>query len=51
MLSNARDIGLHAVGYAATTDEGERLSAAGAESVMLSLADLTLRLRARPLPA
>jgi myo-inositol-1(or 4)-monophosphatase len=48
-VSTGRHAGLHVIGYARTAPAGERLSQAGAESVVLSLADLTLRLRARPL--
>lgn len=42
-------MGVHAIGYARTQADGEPPSHFGAESVLLSLADLTLRLRARPL--
>lgn len=45
----ARRMGVHAIGYARTQADGEHLARSGAESVLLSLADLTLRLRARPL--
>ncbi len=48
-VTTARRAGLHSIGYARTAAAGEGLSEAGAESVVLSLADLTLRLRARPL--
>lgn len=48
-VQEARRIGVHTIGYARTQADGERLSRSGAESVLLSLADLTLRLRARPL--
>jgi myo-inositol-1(or 4)-monophosphatase len=49
-IETARSMGLHTIGYAATTDESAHLYAAGAEGVVLSLADLTLRLRAKPIP-
>jgi myo-inositol-1(or 4)-monophosphatase len=48
-MATGRGAGLRTIGYARTASAGERLSEAGAESVVLSLADLTLRLRARPL--
>jgi hypothetical protein len=41
---------LHVIGYARTAADHERLTGAGATCVIPSLADLTLRLRARPLP-
>jgi myo-inositol-1(or 4)-monophosphatase len=47
-VETGRHMGLHTIGYAATTKESEHLSASGAEAVILSLADLTLSLRARP---
>src|SRR6266487_850636 len=40
--------GVRCIGYAAGQTAAERLPAAGADAVVLSLADLTLRLRARP---
>lgn len=46
---NARS-DIHLIGYAATPDASDRFSAAGAGCIIPSLADLTLRLRARPLP-
>jgi myo-inositol-1(or 4)-monophosphatase len=41
---------LHTIGYARTPDTRERLTAAGAETTIASLADLALRLRARRFP-
>jgi beta-phosphoglucomutase-like phosphatase (HAD superfamily) len=38
------------IGYATTLAASEHLAASGAECTISSLADLTLRLRARPLP-
>jgi myo-inositol-1(or 4)-monophosphatase len=49
-IDTAQGIGAHAIGYATTPAASERLTAAGAACVIPSLADLTLRLRARPLP-
>jgi myo-inositol-1(or 4)-monophosphatase len=49
-IETACGIGAHAIGYATTPATAERLTAAGAEATIPSLADLTLRLRARPLP-
>ena len=49
-IEAARTTGAHSIGYATTPDTSEHLTAAGARSVIPSLADLTLRLRARPLP-
>ena len=46
----ARTLGAHAIGYATTTATREHLTTARATCLVLSLADLTLRLRARPLP-
>lgn len=46
----ARTSGAHAIGYATTPGRGQGLTRAGASCVIQSLADLTLRLRARPLP-
>jgi beta-phosphoglucomutase-like phosphatase (HAD superfamily) len=43
-----RTTGTHSVGYAKTPDERAHLSAAGAEAVISTMADLALRLRARP---
>jgi myo-inositol-1(or 4)-monophosphatase len=48
-VQEARRMGVHPIGYARTQADGAHLSGVGAESVVLSLADLTLRLRARPL--
>jgi myo-inositol-1(or 4)-monophosphatase len=48
-VQSARQAGLHSMGYARTQADGDQLAESGADSVMLSLADLTLRLRARPL--
>lgn len=45
----ARGMGIPTLGYAATAHGSEDLSAAGTASLIKSLADLTLRLRARPL--
>ena len=42
--------GAHTIGYARAPGMRERLTTAGAETVIPSLADLVLRLRARPLP-
>jgi myo-inositol-1(or 4)-monophosphatase len=50
-LDAARTAGVHSIEYATTPAASERLSAAGADSLVPSLADLTLRLRARPLPS
>jgi myo-inositol-1(or 4)-monophosphatase len=49
-IDTAQGIGAHPIGYATTPAASERLTAAGAACVIPSLADLTLRLRARPLP-
>jgi myo-inositol-1(or 4)-monophosphatase len=46
----AHVIGTHVIGYARTPAERGHLANAGATCVIPSLADLTLRLRARPLP-
>jgi myo-inositol-1(or 4)-monophosphatase len=45
----ARDLGVEVIGYARAPADREQLSGAGAGAVLLSLADLTLTLRARPL--
>lgn len=45
----ARGMSIPTIGYATTANAEQNLSAAGAESLIKSLADLTLRLRARPL--
>jgi myo-inositol-1(or 4)-monophosphatase len=49
-IDTARGIGAHTIGYATTPAIAERLAATGAGTTIPSLADLTLRLRARPLP-
>jgi len=49
-VQSARNAGLATIGYAATPNASHRLAAAGADSLLPSLADLALRLRARPLP-
>ncbi len=49
-IDAAQGIGAHPIGYATTPATSERLIVAGAACVIPSLADLTLRLRARPLP-
>jgi len=49
-IDTACGIGAHTIGYATTPAIAERLAAAGARTTIPSLADLTLRLRARPLP-
>jgi myo-inositol-1(or 4)-monophosphatase len=46
----ARHAGAHPIGYATTRETYELLADAGVECILPSLADLTLRLRARPLP-
>jgi hypothetical protein len=46
----ARDAGLATIGYGTSPEAGQRLTEANADSLLLSLADLALRLRARPLP-
>ncbi len=43
-------VGTHVIGYARTPADREHLAEAGATCIIPSLADLTLRLRARPLP-
>ncbi len=48
-VERARGGGLQSIGYASAPALGQRLADSGAEAVMPSLADLTLRLRARPL--
>jgi hypothetical protein len=40
---------VHAIGYATTAEAHQRLADASAECIVPSLADLTLRLQARPL--
>jgi myo-inositol-1(or 4)-monophosphatase len=49
-FKEARQAGLATIGYATTPDARRELVSAGAGTVLPSLADLTLRLRARPLP-
>jgi myo-inositol-1(or 4)-monophosphatase len=49
-INIAQNAGTNSIGYATDPDTSERLTDAGAECVIPSLADLTLRLRARPLP-
>jgi myo-inositol-1(or 4)-monophosphatase len=46
----ASSAGLYVIGYARTVADHDRLTSAGATAIIPSLADLTLRLRARPLP-
>jgi beta-phosphoglucomutase-like phosphatase (HAD superfamily) len=45
----ARNLGSEVIGYARAPADKDQLSGAGAGAVVLSLADLTLTLRARPL--
>jgi myo-inositol-1(or 4)-monophosphatase len=49
-IDTARDTGTLSIGYATDPATSERLTAAKAGCIIPSLADLTLRLRARPLP-
>jgi beta-phosphoglucomutase-like phosphatase (HAD superfamily) len=49
-IDAAHGIGAQAIGYARTPEDREHLAQAGATCIIPSLADLTLRLRARPLP-
>jgi len=49
-IDAAYGIGAHVIGYARTPADREHLADAGATCTIPSLADLTLRLRARPLP-
>jgi len=49
-IKDASDTGLATIGYTAVPGADQQLTAAGADSLLPSLADLTLRLRARPLP-
>jgi beta-phosphoglucomutase-like phosphatase (HAD superfamily) len=49
-IHDAASTGMNAIGYAPAPGDRERLTTAGAEATVPSLADLTLRLRARPLP-
>jgi myo-inositol-1(or 4)-monophosphatase len=48
-IEAAKKAGAHVVAFALTSADSERLIAAGPNCVIRSLADLTLRLRARPL--
>ena len=50
IIEAGRNAGTHSIGYATTPADSEHLTAARAGSIIPSLADLTLRLRARPLP-
>ena len=49
-IYTAQNAGTQSIGYATEPSTSERLTDAGARCVIPSLADLTLRLRARPLP-
>ncbi len=49
-LEAARLAGTHTIGYTHASGNYEALAAAGADALVPSLADLVLRLRARPLP-
>jgi myo-inositol-1(or 4)-monophosphatase len=49
-IEAAHAAGIHPIGYAASPSIRELLADAGAACIIPSLADLTLRLRARPLP-
>jgi myo-inositol-1(or 4)-monophosphatase len=49
-IEAAHDLGAQPIGYARTPSDREHLADAGATCIIPSLADLTLRLRARPLP-
>ena len=49
-IDTARKAGTHAIGYAVTPGISQTLTDAGATCIVQSLADLTLRLRARLLP-
>jgi beta-phosphoglucomutase-like phosphatase (HAD superfamily) len=49
-IDTARKTGTHAIGYATTPGASQNLTDVGATCIVQSLADLTLRLRARPLP-
>jgi beta-phosphoglucomutase-like phosphatase (HAD superfamily) len=49
-VETAFAVGAQPIGYARTPADHERLPDAGATCIISSLADLTLRLRARPLP-
>jgi beta-phosphoglucomutase-like phosphatase (HAD superfamily) len=49
-IDAAHGVGAQAIGYARTPADREHLAQAGDTCIIPSLADLTLRLRARPLP-
>ena len=49
-IDAAHGVSAQAIGYAPTPADREHLAEAGATCIIPSLADLTLRLRARPLP-
>jgi myo-inositol-1(or 4)-monophosphatase len=49
-IDAAHAVGVQVIGYARTPYDRELLAQAGATCIIPSLADLTLRLRARPLP-
>ena len=49
-IDAASRLGAQPIGYARTPADREHLADAGATCIIPSLADLTLRLRARPLP-
>ncbi|MGO9082568.1 MAG: inositol monophosphatase family protein [Streptosporangiaceae bacterium] len=49
-IQDVRHAGIAIIGYATTPDLEQRLADAGADALLPSLADLTLKLRARPLP-
>jgi phosphoglycolate phosphatase-like HAD superfamily hydrolase len=46
-IQAAHSAGAPSIGYAKTSADADHLAAAGADAVILSLADLALRLRAR----
>jgi myo-inositol-1(or 4)-monophosphatase len=49
-IHDAHSTGFATIGYTAQPGTGHQLAEAGADTLLSSLADLTLRLRARPLP-
>jgi HAD superfamily hydrolase (TIGR01509 family) len=49
-IEAAHSAGARAIGYAPARGDAERLASAGADALIGSMADLALRLRARPLP-
>jgi myo-inositol-1(or 4)-monophosphatase len=49
-IETAFAVGAQPIGYAHTPEDRDRLADTGASCIIPSLADLTLRLRARPLP-